>query len=113
MRCFNPLTQIESGDSTPSTGKTVEDGVTLPLNNNNMVNKKASYAIIKKAFNAFRGRKSSICFHDGLVPYWGFGIEIPERRNPFDGIERFGVRIHPCTANWVEKGRKRYIVKVY
>lgn len=37
MRCFNPLTQIESGDSTPSTGKTVEDGVTLPLNYNNMV----------------------------------------------------------------------------
>lgn len=33
MRCFNPLTQIESGDSTPSTGKTVEDGVTLPLDN--------------------------------------------------------------------------------
>ena len=38
MRCFNPLTQIESGDSTPSTGKTVEDVVTLPLSYNNMNN---------------------------------------------------------------------------
>ena len=48
MRCFNPLTQIESGDSTPSTGKTVEDGVTLPLDNNNMKYLKS----IKQLINA-------------------------------------------------------------
>lgn len=46
MRCFNPLIQIESGDSTPSTGKTVEDGVTLPLNNNNMVDKRTMKKLI-------------------------------------------------------------------
>lgn len=113
MRCFNPLTQIESGDSTPSTGKTVEDGVTLPLNNDVMTNKKASYAIIEKAFNAFKGKKSSICFHDGLVPYWGFGIEIPKDKSPWDYMKRLDVHIHQAPARWVEKGRKRYIVKAY
>ena len=50
MRCFNPLTQIESGDSTPSTGKTVEDGVTLPLNNG-IMNKKIK--TVKQLISSF------------------------------------------------------------
>lgn len=73
MRCFNPLTQIESGDSTPSTGKTVEDGVTLPLDNNNMKNIMViefwSYSELRSDSNTqyYTGGKTLSTLCDGTI----------------------------------------------